>query len=307
MRGRVFKSTGSWYEVEDEQLQRWDCRLRGKFKIQGLKVTNPLAVGDWVEFESEDEKEMRGIITEIEARENYIIRRSIKNRHQGHILAANIDQAVLIATLAMPRTSLGFIDRFLVTAEAFRIPAVLVFNKKDLLDEEGLQYVERLRQLYEPLGYPCHVLSAQQEEGIEQFLNLLQGSLSLLSGHSGVGKSTLLNALTPEAKQKTAEISQFAQKGTHTTTFAEMFTINPETWVIDTPGIKELGLIDMEEQTLGHFFPEMRSLIGECRFHDCTHTHEPGCAVIEGVKEGHIAPSRYENYLSMLLEEDSHR
>lgn len=307
MRGRVFKSTGSWYEVEDAQQQRWSCRLRGKFKIQGLRVTNPLAVGDWVEFEVEDEEDKRGIITEIEARTNYIIRRSIKNRHQGHILAANIDQAVLIATLAMPRTSLGFLDRFLVTAESFRIPAVLVFNKKDLLDEEGLQYIEQLRQLYEPLGYPCHVLSAQEQEGIERFRELLQGKLSLLSGHSGVGKSTLLNALMPEAQQKTAEISQFAQKGTHTTTFAEMFTINRETWVIDTPGIKELGLVDMEEETLSHFFPEMRSLIGECRFHDCTHTHEPGCAVLEGVKEGKIAPSRYENYLSMLLEEDSHR
>lgn len=307
MRGRVFKSTGSWYEVEDAQQQRWSCRLRGKFKIQGLRVTNPLAVGDWVEFEVEDEEDKRGIITEIEPRENYIIRRSIKNRHQGHILAANIDQAVLIATLAMPRTSLGFIDRFLVTAESFRIPAVLVFNKKDLLDEEDLQQIEELRQLYEPLGYPCHVLSAQQAEGIEQFRELLHGKLSLLSGHSGVGKSTLLNALMPEAQQKTAEISQFAQKGTHTTTFAEMFTINRETWVIDTPGIKELGLVDMEEETLSHFFPEMRGLIGECRFHDCTHTHEPGCSVLEGVKEGNIAPSRYENYLSMLLEEDSHR
>ncbi len=307
MRGRIIKSTGSWYEVEDEKRQRWSCRLRGKFKIAGLKVTNPLAVGDWVIFEQEDKDEKQGVIKDIEPRENYIIRRSIKNRHQGHIIAANIDQAVLIATLAMPRTSLGFIDRFLVTAESFRIPAVLVFNKKDLLDEDGLQYLEQLRQVYEPLGYPCHVLSAQQEEGIKQFREMLQGKLSLLSGHSGVGKSTLLNAISPEAAQKTGEVSAFASKGTHTTTFAEMFAIDEDSRVIDTPGIKELGLIDMEEDTMGHYFPEMRELIGECRFHDCTHIHEPGCAVVEAVKAEEIALSRYESYMSMLLGDDSHR
>lgn len=307
MRGRIFKSTGSWYEVEDEQHNRWSCRLRGKFKIKGLRVTNPLAVGDWVNFEPEDEEGQIGTIIDIEPRENYIIRKSIKNKHQGHILAANIDQAVLIATLAMPRTSLGFIDRFLVTAESFRIPAVLVFNKKDLLDEEGLQLLESLKAIYEPLGYPCYVLSAQQQEGIEQFKQVLQGKLSLLSGHSGVGKSTLLNAVAPSAGQKTAEISSFANKGTHTTTFAEMFAINEDSWVIDTPGIKELGLVDMEEDPLSHYFPEMRKLIGECRFHDCTHTHEPGCAIVEALESGDVAASRYENYLSMLEEEDTHR
>ena len=307
MRGRIIKSTGSWYEVEDEKRQRWSCRLRGKFKIAGLKVTNPIAVGDWVIFEPEDKDDRQGVIKDIEPRDNYIIRKSIKNRHQGHIIAANIDQAILIATLAMPRTSLGFIDRFLVTAESFRIPAVLVFNKKDLLNEEGLEHIEELRQVYEPLGYPCHVLSATQEEGIEQFKEILHEKLSLLSGHSGVGKSTLLNAISPEAAQKTSEISAFASKGTHTTTFAEMFAIDEKSWVIDTPGIKELGLIDMEEDPLSHYFPEMRDLIGECRFHNCTHAHEPGCAVIEALKAGEIAPSRYENYISMLIEEDTHR
>jgi ribosome biogenesis GTPase len=307
MRGRIFKSTGSWYEVEDEQQQRWSCRLRGKFKIKGLKVTNPLAVGDRVSFEPEDEEQHIGNITHIEPRENYIIRKSIKNKHQGHILAANIDQAVLIATLAMPRTSLGFIDRFLVTAEAFRIPAVLVFNKKDLLDAEALQLLDQLKAVYEPLGYPCHVLSAQEQEGIGQFKKVLKGKLSLLSGHSGVGKSTLLNAVAPSAGQKTAEVSSFAQKGTHTTTFAEMFAIEEDTWVIDTPGIKELGLIDMEEDPLSHYFPEMRNLIGECRFHNCTHTHEPGCAIVEALEAGEVFASRYENYLSMLEEEDTHR
>ena len=307
MRGRIFKSTGSWYEVEDEQQQRWSCRLRGKFKIKGLKVTNPLAVGDWVVFEPEDKEEHVGTITDIEPRENYIIRKSIKNKHQGHILAANIDQAILIATVAMPRTSTGFIDRFLVTAEAFRIPAVLVFNKKDLLKEEELQQLEDLRQIYEPLGYPCHVLSAKEEEGVAQFLEVLEGKLSLLSGHSGVGKSTLLNAVAPEVGQKTGEVSAYANKGTHTTTFAEMFTINKDSWVIDTPGIKELGLIDMEEDPLDHYFPEMRSRMNECRFNNCTHIHEPGCAVLEALDSGNIADSRYDNYASMLREEDSHR
>ena len=307
MRGRIFKSTGSWYEVEDEQLERWSCRLRGKFKIAGLRVTNPLAVGDRVIFEAEDNQERRGIITDIEPRENYIIRKSIKNRHKGHMIAANIDQAVLIATLAMPRTSLGFIDRFLVTAEAFRIPARLVFNKKDLLQEEGLQILETLKKVYEPLGYPCHVVSAVEAEGIERFKEVLKGKLSLLAGHSGVGKSTLLNAVAPGTGQKTSEVSSFANKGTHTTTFAEMFTIEPGTWVIDTPGIKELGLIDMEDDPLDHYFPEMRDLIGECRFHNCTHTHEPGCAIVGAMEAGTVAGSRYQNYLSMLEEDDSHR
>lgn len=307
MRGRIFKSTGSWYEVEDEQLERWSCRLRGKFKIAGLRVTNPIAVGDRVIFEAEETEERRGIITNIEPRENYIIRKSVQNKHQGHIIAANIDQAVLIATLAMPRTSLGFIDRFLVTAESFRIPARLVFNKKDLLDEEGLKMLEELKKVYEPLGYPCHVVSAKEAEGIESFRNVLKGKLSLLAGHSGVGKSSLLNAVAPGTGQKTSEVSSFANKGTHTTTFAEMFTIGPGTWVIDTPGIKELGLIDMEDDPLSHYFPEMRDLIGECRFHDCTHTHEPGCAIVSAMEAGTVAGSRYQNYISMLEEDDSHR
>lgn len=307
MRGRIFKSTGSWYEVEDEQHKRWSCRLRGKFKIKGLKVTNPLAVGDWVLFEPEGEEEQIGTITDIAPRENYIIRKSIKNKHQAHMLAANIDQAVLIATLAMPRTSLGFIDRFLITAESFRIPAVLVFNKKDLLHEEGLQQLKALTAIYEPLGYPCYILSAQQQEGVEQFRKVLQGKLSLLSGHSGVGKSTLLNAVAPEAGQKTAQVSAFAQKGIHTTTFAEMFAIDDDTWVIDTPGIKELGLVDMENDPLSHYFPEMRKLIGACRFQNCTHTHEPGCAIVKALETGEVSASRYESYLSMLEEEDTHR
>jgi ribosome biogenesis GTPase / thiamine phosphate phosphatase len=309
LRGRVIKSTGLWYEVEDEQGQRWTARLRGKFKVKGLKVTNPLAVGDWVKMEALAEAggEEQAVITNIEPRENYLIRRSIHNKHKSHILAANLDQAVLIATLAQPRTSLGFIDRFLVSAEAYRIPACLVFNKKDLLKDRGQAYVQELMAIYEPLGYRCLVISAKEAEGLQAFGQLLEGKLSLLSGHSGVGKSTLLNAISPEANQKTSEISAFANKGTHTTTFAEMFQVNKNTWVIDTPGIKELGLADMDDDPLDHYFPEMRQLMGECRFHNCTHTHEPGCAVLDAVEAGTISPSRYTSYLGMLEEDETHR
>jgi ribosome biogenesis GTPase len=304
-RARVIKSTGSWYTVEDENGKIWQCRLRGKFKIKNLKVTNPIAVGDWVHLEPEDDE--RAIITEIEERHNYIIRKSSRNQHQGHIIAANIDQAVLIATLKMPRTSLGFIDRFLVTAEAYRIPAAIIINKRDLLQEKGVQFAEQLFKIYEPLGYKCRLVSAHSEEDIRLLQQFFQGKLSVLSGHSGVGKSTLLNNLYPEARQKTNEVSTFANKGTHTTTFAEMFRLNSSTYIIDTPGIKELALQEMEEDPLDHYFPEMRELLGECRFNNCSHTHEPGCAVINAVEEAKIAFSRYESYLSMLQGEESHR
>ncbi|AHM59862.1 GTPase RsgA [Flammeovirgaceae bacterium 311] len=309
LRGRVIKSTGLWYEVEDEQGQRWTARLRGKFKIKDLNVTNPLAVGDWVKLEPLEEAggDEQAVITDIEPRQNYLIRRSIHNKHKSHILAANLDQAVLIATLAQPRTSLGFIDRFLVSAEAYRIPAVIVFNKKDLLKEKGHAYLQELMAIYEPLGYTCIAISAKEQSGIDTFNQLLEGKLSLLSGHSGVGKSTLLNKISPEANQKTAEISSFANKGTHTTTFAEMFQVSSTTWVIDTPGIKELGLADMEDDPLDHYFPEMRALMGECRFNNCTHTHEPDCAVMDAVEAGKIAPSRYDSYIGMLGEEENHR
>ncbi len=209
--------------------------------------------------------------------------------------------------MAQPRTSLGFIDRFLVSAEAYRIPAAIVFNKKDLLTDRELGQVKQLTDIYEPLGYTCLLISAHEEAGLDAVKELLEGKLSLFSGHSGVGKSTLLNAILPEAGQKTAEISSFANKGTHTTTFAEMFEVKKGTWLIDTPGIKELGLADMDEDPLDHYFPEMRKLIGECRFHNCTHTHEPGCAVLDAVEAGSIAPSRFNSYMSMLTEEEGHR
>ena len=300
------KSTGSWYQVlVGEDL--YACRLRGKFKIKGLKVTNPIAVGDQVVVEVEDPQENTGIITDIFPRKNYIIRKSTRKAYHGHIIAANLDQAILVATLVFPRTSLGFIDRFLVSAESFRIPAVIVFNKTDLLSEEQRVLQEELMNLYESTGYRCLALSALSETSVPPVQNVIAKKVSLFSGHSGVGKSTLLNRIAPELTQRTAEVSTFANKGVHTTTYAEMFQTAPETFVIDTPGIKELGLMDINDGELGHYFPEMRALLGECRFHNCIHTHEPGCAVRTAVEDGTVDEGRYHSYLSMLEDEDNRR
>jgi ribosome biogenesis GTPase len=305
--GLVIRSTGSWYEILTRDRHVYKCRLKGKFKIKGLKTTNPLAVGDKVRFELEDVAENTGIIVEMLPRENYIIRKSVHKSSFGHILAANVDQAVLIATLVFPRTSLGFIDRFLVTTESFRIPTTLVFNKTDLLNEEGWQYQRELVALYESIGYPCLLTSVTADEGINTFHACLQHKVSLLAGHSGVGKSSLVNRVAPDLQLRTSEVSTFANKGTHTTTFAEMFEIEPETFIIDSPGIKELGLIDIEKEELSHFFPEMRDRLGECKYHNCTHVHEPGCAVRNAAENGEIAESRYYSYLSMLHGEDNRR
>ncbi|MFA0962496.1 ribosome small subunit-dependent GTPase A [Roseivirga sp. BDSF3-8] len=305
--GMVIKSTGSWYSVRTDEGERLNSRLRGKFKNKGLKVNNPIAVGDRVVVELEDVEEGTAVITDILPRDNYIIRKSTRRANYGHIIAANIDQAILIATIVMPRTSMGFIDRFLVTTETFRIPAILLFNKKDLLDQEAIAAQQEVMDMYEALGYPCYSLSAIEDQDVEQVKELLRNKVSLLSGHSGVGKSTLVNRISPEVDQKTDTISGFANKGKHTTTFAEMFEIMPDSFVIDTPGIKELGLMEVEPEELSHYFPEMRDLLGECKYHNCTHTHEPGCAVVEAVKAAEIPLSRYHSYLSMLQGEDSHR
>jgi ribosome biogenesis GTPase len=301
------RSTGSWYEVRTQDGHILQCRLKGKFKIKDLKVTNPIAVGDKVAYDIENETENTGIIYDILPRENYIIRQSVHKTAHGHLLASNLDQAVLIATLTFPRTSLGFIDRFLVTAEAFRIPTVLVFNKLDILDNEMIAYQEELADLYESLGYKCLFTSAINNIGVDAFNELLKGKVTLLSGHSGVGKSTLVNAIAPDLDLRTSEISTFANKGVHTTTFAEMFEIDAETFIIDSPGIKELGLADMEKEEISHYFPEMRELLGECRFHNCLHIDEPKCAVKDAVVEGTIAESRYSSYLSMVLGEDNRK
>ncbi len=307
MKGRVIKSTGSWYQVEAKDGIIHACRLRGKFKEKGIKTTNPLAVGDWVTFELEDHEAHTGIINHIEPRSNYIIRKSPHNTRHGHIIAANIDQAALIATLAFPITSLGFIDRFLVTAETFRIPAIVVINKADLLDEEMQGYYLAIKETYEKVGYTCLLVSAFDGQGLQVFKDMLLKKTTLVSGHSGVGKSTLINKIFPEAGLKTSEVSTFANKGVHTTTFAEMFKLSDDSYIIDTPGIKELGLLEVGNEELSHYFPEMRDLIGKCRFHNCTHTHEPGCAIEEAFSKGQIAASRYKNYLSMLDDEDNRR
>jgi ribosome biogenesis GTPase len=252
------RSTGSWYDVRSIEGTIMQCRLKGKFKIKGFKVTNPIAVGDKVVYELEDEVRNAGIISDILPRENYIIRQSVHKTAHGHLLATNLDQAILIATLDFPRTSLGFIDRFLVAAESFRIPTVLVFNKLDLLNKEQISYQHELTKLYESLNYKCIFTSALDGTGVDDFFNILKEKVSLISGHSGVGKSTLVNAIAPDLDLRTSEVSTFANKGVHTTTFAEMFEIAPETFIIDSPGIKELGLADMEKEEIGHYFPEIR-------------------------------------------------
>lgn len=307
MKGRVIKSTGSWYQVMLSDGEVVSSRLRGKFKLANNKVTNPIAVGDWVEVEKEPSSDTDHVITSIHPRDNYIIRRSPKKMAYGHLLASNIDLAVLVASVAYPKTSLGFIDRFLVTAEAYRIPAMILFNKKDLWDEESLQLVKSLAAMYESLGYTSLTLSAFDKKDTDRLRAILKGKTTLLSGHSGVGKSTLLNQLTGIEKQKTAEVSDFADKGVHTTTFAEMFAMADDTFVIDTPGIKELALAEVEEEELSHYFPEMRDLLGKCRYHNCTHTHEPGCAIVEALENGSVPASRYESYLSMLDGDDNRR
>ncbi len=298
--GLVMRSTGSWYDVRSNEGTIMQCRLKGKFKIKGFKVTNPIAVGDRVVYELEDEVRNAGIISDILPRDNYIIRQSVHKTAHGHLLATNLDQAVLIATLDFPRTSLGFIDRFLVAAESFRIPTVLVFNKLDLLNEEQIAYQHELTDLYESLNYKCIFTSAVDGTGVDDFFNILKGKVSLISGHSGVGKSTLVNAIAPDLDLRTSQVSTFANKGVHTTTFAEMFEIAPETFIIDSPGIKELGLADMQKEEIGHYFPEILAIMSQCRFHNCMHLDEPNCAVKEAVMEERIAQSRYFSYLSMM-------
>lgn len=298
MQGLVIKSTGSWYSVLAENGQMYDCRIQGKFRIKGLKTTNPIAVGDTLDFELEPDQDT-GVITNLHDRRNYIIRKSVNLSKQAQIIAANIDQAFLIVTLASPRTSLGFIDRFLVTAEAYSIPASLIFNKLDLFSDEGLEILAEWQQIYEPIGYPCYEVSARVGTNIEQITALLKDRTTLLSGHSGVGKSSLINAILPSLEIKTGSVSDWSDKGQHTTTFAEMHTLPFGGYLIDTPGIRELGVIDIEQQELGHFFPEMRDRMNGCKFNNCRHINEPGCAVLKALEEGEIELSRYDSYLSI--------
>ena len=303
MKGLVTKSTGSWYEVLADG-KTYQCRIKGKFRTKDIKTTNPIAVGDWVTIEPEPEQ-ATAVITHLYDRENYMIRKSVNLSKQAQIIAANLDQAFLVVTLASPFTSLGFIDRFLVTAEAYGIPAGLIFNKLDLFSEGGLEILQEYEAIYKTIGYPCYETSALKGTNIAGIKKVLADKTTLISGHSGVGKSTLINALHPGAALRTGDISDWSDKGRHTTTFAEMIMLPFGGRLIDTPGIRELGIIDIEEQELGHFFPEMRNLMNECRFNDCRHINEPGCAVLAALEAGEIAPSRYESYLSIYHKHDT--
>jgi ribosome biogenesis GTPase len=305
MKGRVIKSTGSFYQVIDEAGQTYVCRTRGKLRLAGYKESNPLAVGDWVLFDVDGQDRT---IYEIVERTNHVLRQSVKKTEHSSVLAANVDQAMLVATLAQPRTSLGFIDRFLVSCEAYRIPQVLIFNKSDLLSLEQMEEVDRVLELYRTIGIDCHLISALDEKSVEPIRALMTGKTTLMAGHSGVGKSTLINHLAPHIDQKVNAISDFSEKGMHTTTFAEMFTLDANTFIIDTPGVKEWGLVNMNEQELSDYFPEMRDLRLDCKFGArCIHVNEPKCAILAAVEAGTIALSRYENYLGMVTGKDNRK
>ncbi len=304
MKGKVFKSTGSWYHVKLDDNSFIECRVRGKMKLKKLKVTNPIAVGDIVDLDLDPNNKGTGIITKIEPRTNYVMRKSVHKAKQGSLIAANIDRAILIVTLHHPKTSLGFIDRFLVTTDSFRIPSTIVFNKSDLLSANDLQTIKYIASIYEPLGVNTLLISALKNEGIEELKKLIKGQTTLMSGHSGTGKSTITNILIPNIDQKIGAISESVKKGVHTTTFAQMFEMDASTIIIDTPGIKELGLIGIENNELADYFPEMRALLGECKYNDCMHIHEPDCAVLKAIENEQISESRYLSYLSMLENED---
>lgn len=299
MQGVVIKSTGSWYQVLTDKGELYNCRIQGKFRTQGIKTTNPVAVGDKVEIQPEPEQET-AVITRLHPRTNYLIRKSVNLSKQSQILAANIDQAFLVVTLSAPATSLGFIDRFLVTAEAYGIAASILINKTDLLTApQERELLADFSALYQEIGYPCYSISVVENTGIAALSALLQGKTTLLSGHSGVGKSSLINRLIPDSRLKVGEISGWSQRGKHTTTFAEMIPLPDKGFLIDTPGINEFGLVDMEASEIAHYFPEFRSRLNQCRFHNCVHVNEPGCAIISAVEQGAISLDRYQSYLSI--------
>ncbi|MGW1453619.1 ribosome small subunit-dependent GTPase A [Salegentibacter agarivorans] len=309
MKGTVYKSTGSWYQVKSEAGTFYDCRIKGKFRIKGIKSTNPVAVGDRVEFDIEDkEGAEQGVIKKIEKRENYIIRKSVNLSKQTHIIASNIDQVFLLVTLNNPPTLTTFIDRFLVTAEAYHVKAVLLFNKVDSYNEDELVEVKYLAAMYRNAGYECIGISATTGKNVDKVKEMMLGKTSMFAGHSGTGKSTLINAIEPGLNLKTSRISEQHKQGQHTTTFAEMFDLTFDARIIDTPGIKGFGVVEIEREELGDYFPEFFRIKQDCKFHNCLHLEEPKCAVKDALEEGEIAWSRYKSYLQILEgEEDNYR
>lgn len=307
MEGVVYKSTGSWYIVKADDGLFYECRIKGRFRIKGIKSTNPIAVGDHVSFDLETNNDkVTGVIHDIKERKNYIIRKSVNLSKQVHIIAANIDQVFLIITINNPVTTTSFIDRFLVTAEAYGIKTILVFNKIDTFDEETLDEQLYLQYIYSNIGYECLRVSASEGKGIDAIKEMMLGKVSMFSGHSGVGKSTLVNAVEPALNLKTAEISEQHQQGQHTTTFAEMYDLSFDAQIIDTPGIRGFGVVDIEPSELGDYFPEFFALKEHCRFHNCMHKEEPQCAVKEALDNDEVAWSRYNSYIQILDGEDEH-
>lgn len=305
MQGLVIKNTGSWYTVKTVEGDIVECKIKGNFRLKGIRSTNPVAVGDHVEIELNSQN--TAFITAIGDRKNYIIRKSQNLSKQSHIIAANVDQAFLVVTVERPQTSTTFIDRFLATAEAYSVPVVLVFNKTDLLDDSLMRYQRMMTDLYETVGYKCVAVSAETGEGMDELMEMLRDRITLLSGNSGVGKSTIINRLLPGVNLRTAEISDAHNTGMHTTTFSEMLPLPGGGYIIDTPGIKGFGTFDMEPEELTSYFKEIFRFSKDCRFSNCTHTHEPGCAVLKAVEDHYIAASRYQSYLSMLEDKDGNK
>ncbi|TAL47246.1 MAG: ribosome small subunit-dependent GTPase A [Chitinophagaceae bacterium] len=308
MKALVYKSTGSWYTVMDETGKIWNARMKGIFKIDDITSTNPVTVGDNVEIELENELENTATITEILPKKNYINRQSPRVKHQHHIIAANLDQSMLVATLKEPRTSQGFIDRFLVASEMYHVPPFIVFNKSDLYRKKEMEKYEQWKEMYEAVGYRVFLISALNNEGLTEVKEQLKDKTTLISGHSGVGKSSFLNSIFPAMNLKTKDISGWSGKGQHTTTFAEMFDLPGGGRIIDTPGMREFGLVDISKQELSHYFPEMRKLLNNCQFNNCQHINEPGCAIKEAVMNNVIHEDRYVSYVNILdsIEERSY-
>jgi ribosome biogenesis GTPase len=304
MKATVYKSTGSWYVTKTEEGQFVNSRIKGVFKIDGITSTNPVAVGDHVELEAENDADATAMITKILPRKNYITRQSPSHKMQHHIVAANIDQSIMFATLREPRTSQGFIDRFLVTCEAYHVPAIIIFNKTDLYRKKEREKEKELTEVYTSIGYKVFPISVEKGEGLDEVKSQLEDKITLMSGHSGVGKSSFINKVFPSFRLKTSEISGWSGKGMHTTTFAEMFDLPTGGAVIDTPGMREFGIVDISKQELSHYFPEMRALINECHFNDCLHVNEPGCAIKKAVEDGRINVERYVSYYNILASMD---